>query len=38
MDDAIFNIELIITLLLLGGVISFIAFVFFMFVMSFLEQ
>jgi len=38
LDDPIYNIELIIALLLLGGVVSMVGFVFFMFVMSLLEE
>lgn len=38
MDDALFNIELIVALLLLGGLISVAAFVGFMCVMSLLEE
>ena len=37
MNDAIFNIEMIVFLLLVGGVVSIMGFVFFMFVLSFWE-
>lgn len=37
MDDAIFNIELIVAFLMLGGVVSIVAFVGFMFLMALLE-